>query len=222
MDTNDAVINAVNTEKKTIIMLNSGGFDSVLLSKHLRYAYPEHNIVCLFFDYGQNNLEQEKMFAVESCNEINGIFEEIKLPPMSWTSSDFFKGIPAVDQETVDGEYLEWRNLIFLSYALSMAQAYKAEFISLAIIRMGGNKTPYPDSCLEFLRKFRDICSLTNVDLEVPFATYYKEELYHYAKKLGVKEGHFYSCNHPKEDGSPCGVCYDCQSIQAYRDYIDF
>ena len=53
-----------------IVTLNSGGFDSVVLAHYLRAQYPEAEIHCLFFDYGQRSKNLEHYWSVYHAAKI--------------------------------------------------------------------------------------------------------------------------------------------------------
>lgn len=190
---------------ETIILLNSGGFDSVVMAHTIREANPKANIVSLFFNYGQPNYEGEKACVKKCCDDIDSDLKEITLPAMTWTKSDFYKG-------SVDNQYLEYRNLVFLSYAVSVAEAYGSDRIFMATVWNGVDG--YADCSTGFIKSFNRLIQSSGIVVETPFAYLSKEDLANLAYDYDIRLDDFYSCNNPDKDGKPCNKCGDCKIIQ--------
>lgn len=189
------------------VVLNSGGFDSIVLMNYLHTIQGEENIHSLHFLYGANNEKQQLECVNKVCEKLGAVNKVIKLPPIDWTASKFF-----TDAEYEESsQYLEYRNLIFLAYALSYAEAIKADKIYLAFI----NNSTYPDTSIEFLQGLNSFCHpASGIVIDAPFINDSKYRLAHIAKYLGITEEDFFSCDKPKSDGSPCGDCLDCDTIR--------
>ncbi len=93
-------------KRKQAVVLNSGGFDSVcLLHDVVNSYYYQDQVLSVFFNYGQVNLEKERECAKNVARKLNVKHMEIEIAPISWSNSAMYsKG---------DKEYLEMRNLIF-------------------------------------------------------------------------------------------------------------
>lgn len=189
-----------------IIVLNSGGFDSVVLMNYLHYIQGEKDIHSLHFLYGANN-EKEQLRCVEKvCNKIGAENKIIKLPPIDWTTSNFFKD----SEYKIDSQYLEYRNLIFLSYALSYAEAIGAEKIYVAFL----NNSSYPDTSLEFIEGLNSFCTpASHIAIDAPFIFDGKNRLWHIAQYLKIGRTDYFSCDKPTPEGHPCGQCLDCMTL---------
>lgn len=189
-----------------IVVLNSGGFDSIVLMNYLHTVYGEENIHSLHFLYGANNEEQQLRCVNKVCEKLGAVNKVIQLPPIDWTRGKFF-----TDSEYQESsQYLEYRNLIFLSYALSYAEAIKADRIYLAFI----NNSQYPDTSVEFLQGLNYFCRpASGISIDAPFIHDSKYRLAHIAKYLGITPEDYFSCDKPKSDGSPCGECLDCETL---------
>ncbi len=193
-------------ERKKVVVLNSGGFDSTVLIHKVRDEQGEDcEIHSLFFDYGQRSLEQESYWSEYNAKKVGAIHHVIALPKFSWTTGEFYQ--EGWDYKT---QYLEWRNLVFMSYAFSFAESIKAEMIFLATLRSHGYKDTSEvflaamnmlDRDIEVVAPFKDMDG--KYDGLVDLAFYY-----------GIKPNHFHSCDNPKENGEPCGYCTDCLDIQ--------
>lgn len=168
-----------------IVVLNSGGFDSVCLLHYLSDYYISSEVYTLFFDYGQRALDKEIESAKRVSEKFGFAFHPIKLPKFNWSAS----GLVCTDNS--EDYYLEMRNLIFLSYALSYAQSIGATSIFTAFTYPG----TYPDTCVEFVDNFNRISNSVGVSLEVPFHNMTKEQVFwDVATKHHIKKGDFFSC----------------------------
>lgn len=188
-----------------IVLLNSGGFDSVVMAYRLRDINPDAKIISLFFNYGQPNYKYECSCALACCEHLEMEFREIILPNFIWTNSDFYEG-------SVDNQYVEYRNLVFLSYAASIAEAVGAKRIYMATVWNGING--YKDSNIRFIGAFNDMLRPSGITVETPFAYMPKEDLIGLAKDYYISQKDFYSCNNPNSLGNPCGECGDCKILK--------
>lgn len=195
------------------VALNSGGFDSIVLMNYLHTIQGEENIHSLHFLYGANNEKQQLECVNKVCEKLGAVNKIIKLPPIDWTASEFFTN----SEYEVNAQYLEYRNLIFLSYALSYAEAIKADKIYLAFI----NNSHYPDTSNEFLQGLNSFCQpASGITIDAPFIFDSKYRLGHIAKYLGITSDDYFSCDKPKSDGSPCGECLDCETLKEVMESI--
>ena len=196
-----------------VVVLNSGGFDSIVLMNYLHTVQGEENIHSLHFLYGASNEEQQLRCVNKVCEKLGAVNKVIQLPPIDWTTSEFFKDT----EYNESSQYLEYRNLIFLSYALSYAEAIKADKIYLAFI----NNSQYPDTSLEFLQGLNSFCQPSSgISIDAPFIFDSKYRLGHIAKYLGITHEDFFSCDKPTADGSPCGECLDCMTLKEIQESI--
>lgn len=190
-----------------IVVLNSGGFDSIVLMNYLHTIQGEENIHSLHFLYGANNEKQQLKCVNKVCKKLGAVNKIIKLPKIDWTTSEFFKD----SEYEISSQYLEYRNLIFLSYALSYAEAIKADRIYVAFL----NNSHYPDTSLEFLQGLNSFCQPdSGIFIDAPFINDSKYRLGHIAKYLGITSKDYFSCDKPTPDDSPCGECLDCTTIE--------
>lgn len=192
------------TNNKKAIILNSGGFDSVVMIHSLMNT-TDNEYTSLFFNYGQRNLERERDCAKGVADKFNLEHIEIEIPRLDWSKSTLCD--TTVDKEFV--EYLEMRNVIFLSYALSLAESKGATEIYSAIL-FGGT---YTDTKKEFIEATSSYFKYFGIDFKTPFDNVDKEELGHLARAFDIKRNEFFSCNRPTQDNKECGECGDCLAI---------
>lgn len=189
-------------KRKQAVVLNSGGFDSVcLLHEVVNQYYYQDEVLSVFFDYGQINVEQERKCAKEVAFKLNVKHMEVKISPISWSNSGMYtRG---------NSEYLEMRNLIFLSYASSIAERVKATEIYMAVL-YGGT---YSDTKIEFIEAYNELLQVNGMRLVTPFIEDDKYSLVDLVKLYDIKQEDFFTCNFPKENGEACKECPDCQTL---------
>jgi 7-cyano-7-deazaguanine synthase len=202
--------------KKAVILL-SGGLDSSTTLYHaLSQGYHCH---CLIFDYGQKHKKeilQAKVLARKAgCKSV---VVKISLP---WKGSALLddkisvprgrplaaKGIPVT--------YVPARNIIFLSFAASYAEAIGAEtiFIGANAVDYSG----YPDCRPEFIRSYQGMLERglkssiegKRIKVETPLIHLSKARIVKLAVKLNVPLQLTWSCYNGKS--KPCGVCDSCR-----------
>ena len=193
-----------------IVVLNSGGFDSVLMAHVVREEYPDTEIHDLFFDYGQKSVQQERECSTKVSEKLGFVHHEIKLPTLTWSSSDFYN-----DGFSGANEYLEMRNLIFLSYALSFCESQGCSHLYLAVLKSLG----YYDTSEAFIEKVNSIANDIGVHIVTPFSKAEKLDLDMLAFKYEIGENEFFSCDNPV-DGKPCGKCPDCVVLKEVFSHV--
>ena len=200
--------------KKAIILL-SGGLDSTTT---LYYALDKgYKCYALIFDYGQRHKKElRSAVAVASGVKIPYQIIKIKLPwkgsslldknikvPAKRTSKEISTGIPST--------YVPARNTIFLSFALSYAEAIGAEaiFIGANAIDFSG----YPDCRPNYYKAFQKVIErgtkAKKIKIITPLIKMTKEEIIRLGMKQGAPLGKTWSCY--KGGKEPCGVCDSCQ-----------
>ncbi len=200
--------------KKAIILL-SGGIDStttLYLAK--KQGYRCH---ALIFDYGQRH-KRELCSAVAVAKRAKVPYQiiKIKLPwkgsallesryplPVTRSLKAIGKGIPST--------YVPARNTIFLSFALSYAEAIgaKAIFIGANAIDFSG----YPDCRPSFYKAFQKVIregtKKKKIRVLTPLINMTKAQIIALGLKLKAPLKLTWSCY--QGGGRPCGVCDSCQ-----------
>ena len=194
------------------VVLNSGGFDSVVLLHYLKRIQGENDLHSLHFLYGAKNEKQQLSRVDKVCKDLNIPNKVISLPKIDWSSHQFFED----NDHSYENNYLEYRNLIFLSYALSYAEAIKADKVYIALL----NHNIYPDTTIDFLRGINSFSEINGISVDAPFIFDNKTRLGHIASYLGLNSSDYFSCDYPKE-GNPCGVCPDCVALEEIRNILN-
>lgn len=202
------------------VVLLSGGLDSataLYIAKQQGYK-----CFCLIFDYGQRH-RREIEDAKRIAQRVKCKFEVIKIR-LPWKGSALLdKKIQLPGQEktktpkpgsAIPSTYVSARNIIFLSFALSYAEAIKAEAIFIGAHTQ--DYSGYPDCRPEFFRAFaravtfgtRSGVEEKKIAIKTPLINKSKADIIRLGAKLGVPFELTWSCYRGGE--SPCGKCDSC------------
>jgi 7-cyano-7-deazaguanine synthase len=201
--------------KKAIVLL-SGGLDSATT---LYYAKAGgYDVRALIFDYGQRH--RREIAAARAVARSAGVpFEVVKIS-MPWKGSallDLSVRVPShgVKKNSIPPTYVPARNIIFLSFAASFAEAVGARdvFIGANAVDYSG----YPDCRPKFFKAFQaalDQGLKTGVEhkgirILTPLVDMTKAGIVRLGKKLGVPFAKTWSCYNGA--GNVCGVCDSCR-----------
>lgn len=201
--------------KPKAVVLLSGGIDS---STTLYYALNKgYRPQCLIFDYGQRH--RKEVNSAKKIAELAGVGYLVLRLSFPWGGSallDKNVRIPRgrEKRKTIPPTYVPARNIIFLSYALSYAEA-----ISACEIFIGANAidySGYPDCRPEFVNAFQKMANLgtktgvegKGIKISAPLINMRKSEIIKMGVKLGVPYEYTWSCYQGGK--MPCGRCDSC------------
>ena len=191
-----------------IVVLNSGGFDSIVLINDVWNSNPDSEIHSLHFTYGELNRKAQIKCVDKVCKKLDIINKSITIPKINWSSNKFYdKG-----KLEFESQYLEYRNLIFLSYAVSYAQSIGADEIYLAILKSHG----YCDTSKEFIEGLNQSIKSSNIKIIAPYSDLEKSDLWCRASIFDIAPDDFISC----DCNIPCGECGDCIATQSYAEFL--
>ncbi|MBD3425780.1 MAG: 7-cyano-7-deazaguanine synthase QueC [Candidatus Omnitrophica bacterium] len=200
-------------DKKAIVLL-SGGLDSAVTLYMARRDYTPR---ALIFDYGQKALKELES-AKRICDEAQVEYVLLKID-MPWKGSsllDFSREVPSAGsgEETIPDTYVPARNIIFLSYGVSFAEASGSEAVFIGAHQL--DYSNYPDCRGEFFDSFRQVLAKgtksgqenSPVKIITPVLNKTKKEIVHAGHALNVPFEHTWSCY--RQGDIPCGECESC------------
>ena len=214
---------------KKAIVLCSGGIDSVTTAYYTKKVLKYKDITLLFFNYGQKSLKQERKFSKKCSKKLKTKFKEIELGWLNKISTSLInkegrvKKITKKDLKNTKKEsekfYVPCRNLIFLSYALALAESEYIKSKKESDIFVGfkcEGKEAYPDTTQKFVNQInnisRSIC-LKKFKIKAPLIKKDKEDIILLGKKLGIDFKNTFTCYIGKT--KHCGECLACKLRQA-------
>lgn len=201
------------------IILLSGGLDSTTLLFFAKSrGFKRH---CLIFDYGQRH-QKEIHQAMRVARYARCPFEVIKIA-LPWGGSALIdkkavlpqdRSLKRIGADEIPPTYVPARNMIFLSFAVSYAEAIGAQtvFIGANAIDYSG----YPDCRPEFYRAFKEVLRKglksgvegKTIDIQTPFIDKTKAQIIQWGLNRKVPYHLTWSCYQGGQ--RPCGRCDSC------------
>ncbi len=200
---------------KRAIVLVSGGLDSAVT---LYYALSEgYDVSCLSFDYGQRH--RKELVCAKRLAELSKLKRHLIKIELPWKGSSLLDKKSILPRsinkrKDIPSTYVPSRNIIFLSFAASFAEAINAESVFIGANQI--DYSGYPDCRLSFLRAFESAVNKgtktgvrsRGIRILYPLINKNKKDIIDMGLKLGVPFEHTSSCY--KGEGSPCGKCDSC------------
>jgi 7-cyano-7-deazaguanine synthase len=199
-----------NKSFKPAVVLLSGGLDSATV---LYYALVQgYKCQALIFDYGQRHKQEVKQ-AVEIARASGCAYRILKLD-FPWKGSALLDKKIKVPKKITSGipaTYVPARNIIFLSFALSLAEVIKAQAIFIGAHAQ--DYSGYPDCRGEFFRAFVKMAKVGvaakhKIQVLAPLLNKSKSQIIGLGRKLGVPFNLTWSCY--RAGKKPCGECDSC------------
>ena len=218
----------MSLENKSVIVLLSGGLDSSTVTAIAKKSNAK--IFGLSFDYGQRH-KKELNSALKIADHFK--IEKLKIVKLDlslWGGSsltDPQKEIPinGIQNNKIPNTYVPGRNTIFISVALSYAEAIDADFIGLGVNAL--DYSGYPDCRPDYIKKFQELADLANkrgrennpIKLWTPLIDLNKEKIFQLAFENNVPLDKTWSCY--SGNTKPCGKCDSCRiRDKAYKKWI--
>ncbi len=205
------------TSKKAIVLL-SGGLDSATSAAiAISQGYDTIALSCSYGQKHAKELEVAKALAPRLGIKEHHIID-VNLSLWGGSSlTDDNMAIPdtGVESGVIPSTYVPGRNTVFISIALSLAEARQAEAIFLGINAV--DYSGYPDCRPEYLQAFQQLANLSSKagiegnapELIAPLVTLSKVDIVKKAISLNVPIQDTWSCYQGGE--KPCGVCDSCR-----------
>ena len=204
---------------KSAIVLLSGGLDSTTLLFYVRKQ--RFKTYCLIFDYGQRHKKEIKQ-AMKIARHAGCSYEVVKIS-LPWQGSSLLnarmalpkgRSLKEIGTDKIPSTYVPARNIIFLSFAVSYAEAIRAEavFIGANAIDYSG----YPDCRPEFYSAYREVIRRGSksgvegkeIEILTPLIHKTKAEIIQLGLSLKVPYRLTWSCY--QGGAKPCGLCDSC------------
>jgi 7-cyano-7-deazaguanine synthase len=201
--------------KDRAVVLLSGGLDSATV---LYIAKQQgHKVHCLVFDYGQRH--RREILSARAIARKAGCpvtMLKINLPWKGSSLLDKTLNVPEhLSLKGVPSTYVPARNTIFLSFALSFAEA-----IDAGVIFIGANSidySGYPDCRPNYFKAFQQMANLATkkattrrkIRICVPLLRMTKAQIIKAGLGLSVPYELTWSCY--KGRINPCGCCDSCR-----------
>ena len=198
------------------VVLLSGGMDSATT---LYYAKAKgYKLTALIFDYNQRHKKEiECAKKIARLNSLDYIVEKINLPWANSSLTDRKIKVPLnrnLGKKDIPLTYVSGRNIIFLSYAFSLAESIGATKIFIGAHTR--DYSGYPDCRPQFLYSFQQAVSLglasSKIKIVAPLIDKNKSEIIRLGLKLKVPFRHTWSCYNGGY--RPCLECDSCRFRQ--------
>lgn len=198
--------------KKAVVLL-SGGIDSAVT---LYIARKNYQCTALIFDYGQKASKETS--SARKIADKAGCGYYLLSVALPWNGSSLLdeeRSIPeASSGKDIPDTYVPARNIIFLSYGTSLAEAIGAEAVFIGAHQL--DYSNYPDCRKEFFESFQGTVLRgtkggalgEGVKIITPILNMTKKEIVEEGFKLGVPFEDTWSCY--SGSALPCGKCESC------------
>ncbi|MEA3329263.1 MAG: 7-cyano-7-deazaguanine synthase [Nanoarchaeota archaeon] len=211
------------------IILCSGGIDSVVTANYIKKKKNYSKILILFFNYGQRTLKQERKASKKCAENICAEFKEIELKELNEISTSLIntddkanelerKDLKNTEKES-ENWYVPCRNIIFLVYALAIAESKFIKDKEIYEIFTGfkneGDEA-YPDTTPEFvsvMNQLQKIATAGKFKIIAPLIKKDKEDIIKLGENLGVEFTDTYTC-YVGAGEKHCGTCLSCKLRQ--------
>lgn len=203
------------------MILLSGGADSAVAlywAKNKKYR-----IQALIFDYKQRH--RKEVECAKKISRLNKIKYCLVNTDLFWARSSLIdKRIKIslnrnLDKKEIPHTYVSGRNIIFLSYAFSLAESVGAKYIFIGAHTE--DYSGYPDCRPQFLKNFQKAANSGikggSISIKAPLINKTKKQIIEIGLKLGVPFQSTWSCYQGKS--KPCLKCDSCRfRAKAFRE----
>lgn len=190
-----------------VVVLCSGGLDSITTAE--LYRRLGYDVELLYVSYGNANFQKETR-AVEEYAEKHNLKLHIEFMQLGFYNEVIRKG----------QDYIPMRNLVLLSMAIALADFIGAKTVALGYIKIEDGQD-YADCSQQFVDNINKL-GLDSCDVQVvtPLMYLTKDKVISLAESFGINLEDIYTCDHPKQDGEPCGTCLKCTDLKRAKELV--
>jgi len=201
-------------KKDIAVVLLSGGLDSATVLYLAKRKYKKCH--CLIFDYGQRH--KKEIHAAKQIAKKAGCKGQVIKIKLPWKGSSLLEEKLSLrytrSSKTIPSTYVPARNTIFLSFALSYAEAIGAQAIFIAAHSQ--DYPGYPDCRPNYYRLFNLLSKYGTksgieekpIKILTPLINKTKAQIIRLGMKLKVPYELTWSCYRGAR--LPCGKCASC------------
>ncbi len=206
--------------KKNVISILSGGLDSTILTYLLVNKYGNEKVIALTFNYAQRHYV-ELYKSKKTCQKINikqkildiEFFGDLveNVSALSGKSKIEMPDIKEVLGDPQPVSYVPYRNMLFLTLALSFAESNNSDNIFIGV--QSCDLYNYWDTTPEFIERINNVSMLNRknqIQINAPFVNYTKKDEILLGQKLNVDFSLTHTCYNPDELYQSCGTCPSC------------
>ena len=212
---------------KKVIIITSGGMDSVTLLHQVVKKHGKENVAALSFLYGSRHMEKEIPMAKFNCKklgvkhriiDVREVFKNFKSALLNHSDSE---KIPEGHYAAANMKktIVPFRNGILLSIAAGFAETEGAKILYYGA--HAGDHDIYEDCRKEFVDAMSEAIELGTMNaikVEAPYWNDNKITILKKGLKLGVNYAKTWTCYDPK-GSKACGKCGACQErLEAFRE----
>lgn len=211
---------------KKVIIIVSGGMDSVTLLHEVVKKHGAKNVFALSFAYGSRHMKKEIPMAQFNCKklgvshqivDVRGVFKNFNSALLDKKDSE---KIPEGHYEAANMKktIVPFRNGILLSIAAGFAETNGAKILYYGA--HAGDHFIYEDCRKEFVDAMSQAIKLGTmnaIEIKAPYWNDTKISILKKGKKLGVDYSKTWTCYNPKGNRQPCGRCgADMERVEAF------
>ena len=163
-------------EKRSVIMLYSGGADSYAMLQLARYVYKVNKVHCVLIDYGQKHIN-ELSYAKKQLISLDVPYSEVKVEFNKKINSALTGNNESVNRTHVSYWHVPSRNMLFISIAAAFAESMKFNEIWYGA-DYSDFEHEFPDCYQVWVGKMNELLKVNGYDvkLHAPLLGVSKEE----------------------------------------------
>ena len=218
------ILDKLPTDNNKIISVLSGGLDSTVLLYLLKEKYKD-DVIALSFNYNQKH-SKELEYAKLTCKNTNtphkiidiNFFGDLVSPVSSLSDNSEIK-VPKLREVLGDPQpttYVPYRNMLFVTLALSYGEAVNANYVFLGV--QSTDLYGYWDTTPSFIDRINNVSQLNRknqIQILAPFNNLLKDDEIKIGLELKVPFENTWSCYNGREKA--CSTCPTCsERIKAF------